>query len=85
MTHRFIAIDAGTVTASHLVTHSGVHRRDEEIGQFRFFVHMNDLDGGTTTLWSGADYEEAIRTAERSRIEWEIDHPVHDNVAGGGR
>ena len=78
----FIAIDHGTVTASYTEGANGRVYHDHEIGTLRFYVDLIEPEG-RTTLWSGEDYEQAMREAERCRIEWVIDEPVHDNVAGG--
>lgn len=81
----FITIDAGTVTASYTEGESGRRYNDHEIGTFRFYVAAVEANGGRLTVWSGSDYEDAMRAAERARVDFEVDEPVHDNVAGGGR
>lgn len=52
------------------------------IGNFHFFVGMVEHDGGRLGLWSGLDYEDAIRQANAARIDFEIDQPVRDTIAG---
>lgn len=80
---KYIEIDGGTVTASRIIGAEGVRFLDHEIGTFQFFIDLVEVDGGRIGLWSGLDYEQAIREAEQARREWEIDEPVHDLVAGG--
>lgn len=78
----FISIDAGVVTAAYVETAKGRRPLDHEIGTFKFYVTLVDPENGNAVLWSGPDYEYAMREAERCRIECDIDEPVHDNVAG---
>ena len=80
----YIEIAAGTVTASTISDHRGTRPVFEDIGQFHFFVTLFETDGTQLGLWSGEDYDAAIREAERSRIDFEIAAPVRDTVAGGG-
>ena len=81
-TPAFIVIDAGTVTASYVDGAEGRRAVPEDIGKFRFYVTLLP-DGTRTGLWSGEDYEDAMRQAEEARRAFQIDEPVHDNVAGG--
>lgn len=52
---------------------------------FVFFIDLVEQDGGRVGLWTGSDYEEAVREAELCRREWKIDEPVHDRIVGGGQ
>lgn len=79
-----IRIDYGTVTAVTVTCGQQIEPTpdiDPAIGESRFLVSVVMADDSECGLWSGADYEEAIRQAEHHRVAWEIDEPVHDNVA----
>lgn len=81
---KFIEIDGGVISAPpRLIGADGVRYLDHEVGTFRFFVELVEIDGGRIGVWDGLDYEDAIRNAEEARREWEIDEPVHDLIAGG--
>jgi hypothetical protein len=54
----------------------------EQVGQFRFFVEVVDVEGGRLGIDSCTDYEAALRRAELARQDFFIDHPVRDNIAG---
>lgn len=82
-TPAFIVIDAGTVTASYIDGAEGRRAVPEDIGKFHFYVTLFEADGTRLGLWSGEDYEDAMRQAEDARRAYQIDEPVHDNVAGG--
>jgi hypothetical protein len=77
-----IELTAGTVAAPTMEDATGVHPTPEDIGKFKFFVDAVDTDGTRLGLYSGEDYEDAIREAEAARVDFEIDHPVRDRVLG---
>lgn len=76
-----IELSAGTVTAATIENSEGVRVLLDHLGQFRFFIDAVEATGERLVLDSCADYETAIRLAERARLDFEIDHPVRDIVA----
>lgn len=77
-----IELTAGTITASTIEDSEGVRQNFSDIGKFIFFVDAVDTNGGRLGLDSSEDYESAIRSAEEARLDFEIDFPVKDTVAG---
>lgn len=77
-----IELSAGTVTSSTIEGSEGIRQVFSEIGKFMFFVTAVEDNGGRLGLDSCEDYEAAIRSAEEARIDFEIDFPVRDMVAG---
>lgn len=77
-----IEIHGGVVREVTIHDVNGTRPSYQGIGDFHFFVDVVEHDGGRLGLWSGLDYEDAIRQAEAARIDFEIDQPVHDTIAG---
>ncbi|RDE08383.1 hypothetical protein [Pelagibacterium lacus] len=80
---KFIEIDGGRVTSVRITDADGERFAHYDGDPFVFFIDLVDQDGGRTGLWTGSDYQDAVREAELCRREWEIDEPVHDLIAGG--
>lgn len=77
-----IEIFGGIVRDVTITDANGSRPSYEDIGDYQFFVEVVEHDGGRMSLWSGLDYEDAIREAESARIDFEIDQPVRDTIAG---
>lgn len=54
------------------------------VGARVFWVDIVEVDGGRIGVWWGRSYDEAIRAAEESRLDWQLTEPVRDLVLGGG-
>lgn len=59
------------------ISHEGIQ---QEV--LSFAVDIIDNRGGRIGLASADDYEAAMRLAEATRVDFHIDEPVRDNVAG---
>ena len=77
-----IELSGGTVTSSTTEGTEGIRQNFSDIGKFMFFIDAVETDGGRLGLDSCEDYENAIRLAEAARVDFEIDFPVKDTVAG---
>lgn len=77
-----IELSAGKVTSSTIEGAAGVRNVPSDIGKVWFYVDAVEVDGTRLCLASSEDYERAIRAAEAARIDFEIDAPVKDTVAG---
>jgi len=77
-----IEIFGGIVRDVTITDANGSRSSYEGIGGYHFFVDVVKHDGGRMSLWSGLDYEDAIRQAEAARKDFGLDHPVRDSVAG---
>lgn len=78
-----IEISGGIVRDSTITDQNGTRRLPDEIGSYQFFVELVERDGGHLGLWSGPDYGDAIRQAEAARVDFEIEQPIRDTIAGG--
>lgn len=77
-----IEISGGVVRDATITSHSGTRTVFNEIGAYQFFVELVAADGGRIGFWSGPDYEDAIHQAEACRVDFGIDQPVRDTIAG---
>jgi hypothetical protein len=78
----FVRIDGGVVKLSSSRGAGAIQWHWRDIGVVKFFVTLFDEEGCELGLWDGTDYDEAIRTAEAVRKDWDIVEPVHDCVVG---
>lgn len=80
--HR-IELDSGIVTSATIFDVSGESSDFASIGHRHFYVDLVEHDGGRIALWCGTDYGQAIRSAEIARLDFEVEAPVRDLIAGG--
>lgn len=66
-----IELDGGVVRG-HAASHG-----------YWFVVDVIEEDGGRLGIWDGPEYGVAIIEAEHARLEFGIEEPVRDVVAGG--
>lgn len=77
-----IEISGGIVRDATIRGQHGTRTLPDEVGSYQFFVELVAADGGRIGIWSGPDYEDAMRRAEAARKDFHIDQPVRDTVAG---
>ena len=67
----------------HVELNSGHEKVAGIVGCRVFWIDVVEADGGRLGVWWGHNYDDAIRTAEETRTDWELAEPVRDLVVGG--